>query len=174
MAIISGFIVWLFETKTNKEEFPRQFFIGWFEGFWFSIITMTTVGYGDKSPKSVTGKLFRVIWIFTGIVLSGLMAASLTSEILKANTPPPPAMKGKKIGMIKHRDYEGYVIARHQGHKVEIDGPDLLSDTHQLIQRLKSNHIDGFLLDKLTFYYISNRISQKQKLRWTFSCIILL
>ena len=29
----------------NAEEFPRSFFRGIFEGFWWSFVSMTTVGY---------------------------------------------------------------------------------------------------------------------------------
>lgn len=35
LAIISGFIIWSLETWFNETEFPRPFFIGWFEGFWW-------------------------------------------------------------------------------------------------------------------------------------------
>lgn len=107
MAIVSGFVTWILESKQNSKEFPREFFLGWFEGFWFSFITMTTVGYGDKAPKSVTGKLYTTVWILVGIVACGLVTATITNEISKANTPPPPTMIGKNIGIVKYHDFEG-------------------------------------------------------------------
>ena len=43
VSVLSGFFCWLFETWGNREEFSRTFLIGWFEGFWWSFVTMTTV-----------------------------------------------------------------------------------------------------------------------------------
>ena len=63
MVVISGFICWSMETRGNKEEFPRSLMVGWFEGIWWSFISMTTVGYGDKVPKSVAARLFSIVWI---------------------------------------------------------------------------------------------------------------
>ena len=59
MASIAGFVAWLFETRKNKDEFPRSFFRGWFEGTWWSFISMTTVGYGDRVPRYECISLFK-------------------------------------------------------------------------------------------------------------------
>jgi voltage-gated potassium channel Kch len=42
---------------------------GWsfFDSFYFSVITLTTVGYGDLSPSTPISKLFTIIYIFVGI-----------------------------------------------------------------------------------------------------------
>ncbi|MEJ7842974.1 MAG: potassium channel family protein [Rubrobacter sp.] len=44
---------------------------GWslLDSFYFSSITLTTVGYGDLAPQTASGKLFTVFYIFTGIGL---------------------------------------------------------------------------------------------------------
>ena len=50
---------------------------GWsyLDSFYFSAITLATVGYGDFSPHTDAGKLLTVFYIFCGI---GLLVALLT------------------------------------------------------------------------------------------------
>ena len=42
------------------------------EGYWWAIITLTTVGYGDMYPKSVTGYVVGALCALTGILATGL------------------------------------------------------------------------------------------------------
>ena len=39
------------------------------DALYFTIITLTTVGYGDLAPKTDAGKIFTVVYIFVGISL---------------------------------------------------------------------------------------------------------
>jgi hypothetical protein len=39
----------------------------WLDSFYFSSISLTTVGYGDITPKTDIGKIFTVIYIFSGV-----------------------------------------------------------------------------------------------------------
>jgi hypothetical protein len=49
---------------------------GWnlLDSLYFCVITLTTIGYGDFSPKTDPGKLFTIMYAFTGI---GLLATYL-------------------------------------------------------------------------------------------------
>lgn len=39
----------------------------WIDSIYFSVITLTTVGYGDFSPQTDLGKIFTVIYLLTGM-----------------------------------------------------------------------------------------------------------
>jgi len=39
----------------------------WIDSIYFSVITLTTVGYGDFSPQTDAGKIFTIFYIVTGV-----------------------------------------------------------------------------------------------------------
>lgn len=55
--------------------------LGWVDAFYFSAITLTTVGYGDFTPQTPIGKIFTVGYIFIGF---GLLATFLATVAEKA------------------------------------------------------------------------------------------
>ena len=42
---------------------------GWglLDSLYFSVVTLTTVGYGDLSPSTAAGKIFTILYIFVGL-----------------------------------------------------------------------------------------------------------
>ena len=100
LLLIVGALVWFFERRRNPEEFGENTG-GLLEGFWFAAVTMTTVGYGDKSPKTGGGRFVALIWMFTSIVLiSGLtaaIAASLTVSELESSIQGPEDLRGRRV-----------------------------------------------------------------------------
>jgi hypothetical protein len=39
----------------------------WLDAFYFSFITLTTVGFGDFAPQTDAGKIFTILYIIIGI-----------------------------------------------------------------------------------------------------------
>ena len=78
--LVFGFFAWIFERKHNEAEFGRDA-KGLWDSFWWSAVTMTTVGYGDKSPKTVGGRIVGLIWMFTAIVIISGFTASIASSL---------------------------------------------------------------------------------------------
>ncbi|APG59587.1 transporter substrate-binding domain-containing protein [Christiangramia salexigens] len=77
---IFGFLVWLFERKKNEEEFGGSF-KGIMQGFWWSAVTMTTVGYGDKSPRTTGGRIIGLVWMFMAVIIISSFTAGIASSL---------------------------------------------------------------------------------------------
>ena len=39
----------------------------WLDSLYFTVITLTTIGYGDRSPTQPISKLFTIVFIFIGL-----------------------------------------------------------------------------------------------------------
>lgn len=53
------------------------------EALWWSITTITTVGYGDMTPLTTTGRVIAVLLMIGGITLVGSITATLASWIVE-------------------------------------------------------------------------------------------
>ncbi len=49
----------------------------WVDSFYFSVITLTTVGYGDLSPQTDIGKIFTIFYVFVGVGIIATLARLL-------------------------------------------------------------------------------------------------
>ena len=76
-----GALLWLVERKQNKEQFGGSAWRGIGAGFWWSAVTMTTVGYGDKAPVTFWGRIIGFIWMFSGIIIISGFTAAITSAL---------------------------------------------------------------------------------------------
>lgn len=80
MLALTGTLMWVVERKRNPSQFPRSPHQGIGAGLWWSAVTMTTVGYGDKAPVSPLGRAIGLVWMFASIiVISSFTAAIATS-----------------------------------------------------------------------------------------------
>jgi hypothetical protein len=55
------------------------------DAFYFSVITLTTVGYGDFAPQTDVGKLFTAVYVLFGV---GILLAFVTTVAAKVSQMP--------------------------------------------------------------------------------------
>lgn len=110
--LIFGLLMWLFERKRNKAMFSKGI-KGLGDGFWWSAVTMTTVGYGDKAPVTAGGRFIGFIWMFAAILLiSGLtasIASALTVSSLDSQINSAEDLRRFKVGTIKNSSSAAYL-----------------------------------------------------------------
>ena len=76
-----GVLTWLFERKRNAEQFGGKPAHGIGSGFWWAAVTMTTVGYGDKAPVTLGGRIIGLLWMFAALIVASVFTASITSAL---------------------------------------------------------------------------------------------
>ncbi len=58
---------------------------------WWSVVTLTTIGYGDMIPVTIVGKIFTAVIALTGVALlalpAGIITAGFIEEMRKARKP---------------------------------------------------------------------------------------
>ena len=77
--MVVGSLIWLAERRSNSEQFPAQPLPGIASGMWFALVTLTTVGYGDKAPITRIGRGLTEIWMVTSLIAVSSLTASLAS-----------------------------------------------------------------------------------------------
>lgn len=144
LLLVVGIIAWIAERKTNPDEFGGGVIQGIGNGFWFSAVTMTTVGYGDKSPRSAFGRLVALVWMFASIIVisafTGTIASSITSASLAGEINGPSDLEHARIGTLTYSATADALIGRG----VSARGYDNVSDG---LAAVASGEIDAFVHD---------------------------
>ncbi len=78
VAIVVGVVVVVASIAAYHAEHPTNpEFATIGDSFWWGIVTLTTVGYGDIVPQTTAGRLAGVAIMLTGIAVLGVLAGSL-------------------------------------------------------------------------------------------------
>lgn len=61
------------------------------DAFWWGIVTITTVGYGDYYPVTLTGRIIATVMMLLGIALVGVVTAAISGWLITrlAQSPTP-------------------------------------------------------------------------------------
>lgn len=148
-----GLIVWLFERKKNAEQFGGTTIEGIGAGFWWSAVTMTTVGYGDKAPATIGGRFIGLIWMFVSIatisVLTGFISSALTVSQLGTSVTGPDDLPDVRVGTVGGTTSANYLRSAHVVFRSVDNIPEGLQD-------VADDELDAMVYDQPILQYLAN------------------
>lgn len=112
--IFSGTIVWWAENKAAQKSDSDRSIKAFSDALWWSAVTMTTVGYGDKVPQTLTGKVIGIVWIFASIILLSLFTANasaiITSAKIESAIQTIGDLKRVRVGAVANSSGEEFLL----------------------------------------------------------------
>lgn len=126
-SFVVGVLIWIIERGRPGSDFPYEWSRGVQKGWYWAIITFTTVGYGDNVPKSMYGRIVAVIWAISAVLQSALTTSLLINDLSAYSRASPrdmlfqrtpPATIGVMINTTSSSYASHYTSAGYDGVKL--------------------------------------------------------
>jgi len=131
-----GLLVWLAERRKNPEHFPRRVLPGVANGMWFALVTMTTVGYGDRAPVTSAGRMVAGAWMLVAMVTASSLTAAIATALTLSQIDQPGIssiqdLRRRRVAVV--RGTPGEHLARRFRARVQ-----LIADKEQGIEQVRA------------------------------------
>ena len=183
LSLITGVVVWGFERRRNSEMFGDGAVGGIGHGIWWAMVTMTTVGYGDKAPRTMGGRIIALAWMIFSIILIASFTANITTSLtmreLRGKVRGFDDLYHVRVGSIPGSEGFTYLAKRGvavipikdvqkglQG--IAGKGVDALVLNEQILKYLTKNDFPGqvqVLPEIFDEYFVSIALQNKSQLR---------
>jgi polar amino acid transport system substrate-binding protein len=84
------------------------------DGIYWAVVTMTTVGYGDKTPKTTVGRGIAVVWMLASVALVSILSTSIVSRMTADRVAgglrvTEADLAGKRLAAVAHSSGAEYL-----------------------------------------------------------------
>ncbi len=144
MQLVIGALMWLLERGHNPN-FPQRPGPGLLAGLWWAVVTMATVGYGDKVPVTVPGRMLAMLWMLASLIILTTATASITTSLtinkLEAQVRGPEDLGKLRVGTITHSTSDAYL----RDMKLDYRG---FTDPAVGLAAIEAGQLDAFVFDR--------------------------
>jgi len=84
VALLTLFIVVV--SGASQATFDANEFPTFWDGVWWAVVTVTTVGYGDLYPRDVEGRMIGIVLMLVGIGFLSVLTATVASKFIQTDT----------------------------------------------------------------------------------------
>lgn len=157
LMLVVGGLLWLFERRHNQQQFGGTPVQGLGSSFWWAAVTMTTVGYGDKAPVTLGGRLIGLVWMFAGLIMvstfTAAVASALTVGNLQGGIQGPDDLRRAHVASIDKTVSARYLDSQRIRHS---DYPSLLG----AMRAVQQGEADAVVYDLPIMQYRNGELGQ--------------
>jgi ABC-type proline/glycine betaine transport system substrate-binding protein/ABC-type amino acid transport substrate-binding protein len=154
--LISAHLIWLTE-RHNNPDFAESYLRGIWDSLYWSIVTMSTVGYGDKVARGNRGRILALVWITAGtLVFATFMAAiasALAVEEIRGDISGPSDLPGNQVATVSGSAGQAYLSSRGIG-------PVLVENVEETYVLLDDGTVDAVVFDAPVLHFHATREGQ--------------
>ena len=141
--LISAHVIWWLERHHN-DDFAVPYRQGIWDSFYWSVVTMSTVGYGDKVARGGMGRVFALVWIALGTLVFASFTAAIASSLavseLRGEIAGPSDLPGHRVATVSHSAGEAYLASVGLG-------PVLVDEIGKAYSLLEEGEVDAVVFD---------------------------
>ena len=154
ICLTAGVIVCAFEKRRNSEMFGEGAVKAIGHGIWWSIVTMTSVGYGDKIPKTIGGRIVAIIWMLFSIVFIASFTAKITTSLtiseLHGKVRGFNDLHHARVGSISQSEASNFLT----NHGIAVMP---FESVQEGLKAVAGKKIDAFVLNELMLKYLAKK-----------------
>jgi ABC-type amino acid transport substrate-binding protein len=151
---VLGNIIWFLERHHNPS-FSQKYLRGIWDGFWWAAVTLTTVGYGDKTPKRFAGQFFGFLVVLIGCVFFASFTAAITAKLtvqhLHNSIEGIADLIDKRVATVESSTAYYYL------QKLELKNVVKYGDIDQAYEALKNQEVEAIVYDSPVLQYYKSQ-----------------
>ncbi|MCY4424251.1 MAG: glycine betaine/L-proline ABC transporter substrate-binding protein ProX [Acidimicrobiaceae bacterium] len=141
--LVAAHLIWWLERHSNPD-FAVPYRRGIWDSFYWSVVTMSTVGYGDKVARGTRGRVLALVWIALGTLVFASFTAAIASSLavseLRSGISGPSDLPGRRVATVTHSAGETYLPSIGVG-------PVLVEDIDDAYALLSAGEVDVVVFD---------------------------